>query len=141
MAIPDPEPGLVVHFNYLWSSEFDRGRLEARYPRPCAIVLSYRRTADGATIAMLAPITHSEPRPGDRAIEIPQAVKRQLGLDDLRSWVMVDEVNETTWPGYDLQTNLQGQYAYGFIPPTLFRRIKAEMMQVLKARHLRRVPR
>ena len=141
MAIPDPEPGLVVHFNYLWSSEFDRGRLEARYPRPCAIVLSYRRTADGATIAMLAPITHSEPRPGDRAIEIPQAVKRQLGLDDLRSWVMVDEVNETTWPGYDLQTNLQGQYAYGFIPPTLFRRIKAEMMLALKASRLRRVPR
>jgi hypothetical protein len=141
MAIPDPEPGLVVHFNYLWSSEFDRGREEARYPRPCAIVLSYRRTADGATIAMLAPITHSEPRPGDRAIEIPQAVKKQLGLDDLKSWVMVDEVNETAWPGYDLQTNAQGQYAYGFIPPTLFRRIKAEMMQVLKASRLRRAPR
>jgi hypothetical protein len=34
MAIRDPEPGLVVHFNYLWSSEFDRGREEARYPRP-----------------------------------------------------------------------------------------------------------
>jgi hypothetical protein len=141
MAIPDPEPGLVVHFNYLWSSEFDRGRLEGRYPRPCAIVLSYRRTADGAMIAMLAPITHSEPRPGDRAIEIPQAVKKQLGLDDLKSWVMVDEVNETAWPGYDLQTNAQGQYAFGFIPPTLFRRIKAEMMQVLKASRLRRVPR
>jgi hypothetical protein len=141
MAIPDPEPGLVVHFNYLWSSEFNRGRQEARYPRPCAIVLSYRRTADGATIALLAPITHSEPRPGDRAIEIPQAVKKQLGLDDLRSWVIVDEVNETAWPGYDLQTNAQGQYAYGFIPPTLFRRIKAEMMQVLKTSRLRRVPR
>ena len=141
MAIPDPEPGLVVHFNYLWSSEFDRGRREARYPRPCAIVLSYRRTADGATIALLAPVTHSEPRVGDRAIEIPKAVKKQLGLDDLKSWVMVDEVNETAWPGYDLQTNAQGQYAYGFIPPTLFRRIKAEMMQVLKASRLRRVPR
>ncbi len=141
MAIPDPEPGLVVHFNYLWSSEFDRGREEARYPRPCAIVLSYRRTADGATIAMLAPITHSEPRPGDRAIEIPQAVKKQLGLDDLKSWVMVDEVNETAWPGFDLQTNAEGQYAYGFIPPNLFRRIKAEMMQVLKDSRLRRVPR
>jgi hypothetical protein len=141
MAIPDPEPGLVVHFNYLWSREFDRGSEEARYPRPCAIVLSYRRAADGATIAMLAPITHSEPRPGDRAIEIPQAVKKQLGLDALRSWVMVDEVNETAWPGYDLQTNAQGQYAYGFIPPALFRRIKAEMMDVLKASRLRRVPR
>ena len=141
MAVPDPEPGLVVHFNYLWSREFDRGREEARYPRPCAIVLSYRRTADGAIIAMLAPITHSEPRSGDRAIEIPQAVKKQLGLDELRSWVMVDEVNETAWPGFDLQTNARGQYVYGFIPPTLFGRIKAEMMDVLKARRLRRVPR
>jgi len=141
MAIPDPEPGLVVHFNYLWSNDFDRGREEARYPRPCAIVLSYRRTADGVTIVLLAPITHFAPRGGDRAIEIPQAVKKQLGLDDLRSWLMIDEVNETAWPGYDLKTNAQGQYAYGFIPPTLFWRIKAEMIQVLKASRLRRVPR
>jgi hypothetical protein len=54
---------------------------------------------------------------------------------------MVDEVNEAAWPGYDLQTNAEGQYAYGFIPPILFARIKAEMMQVLKAGRLRRVPR
>jgi hypothetical protein len=60
---------------------------------------------------MLAPITHSAPRADDRAIETPQAVKTQLGLDDLRSWVMVDEVNETAWPGYDLQANAKGQYA------------------------------
>lgn len=141
MAFPDPEPGLVVHFNYLWSREFDRGREEAHYPRPCTIVLAYRRTAEGATMVLLAPITHAAPRPGDRAVEIPPAVKRHLGLDELRSWVMVDEVNETAWPGYDLRTNAQGQYAYGFIPLTLFGRIKAEMMQVLKASRLRRVPR
>ena len=141
MAIPDPEPGLVVHFNYLWSGEYDRGRLEARYPRPCAIVLAYRRAADGATIAMLAPITHAEPRAGDRAVEIPQAVKQHLGLDDLRSWVMVDEVNETAWPGYDLQPTAPGQYAYGFIPRPLFRRIRDGIMQVLKERRLKRIPR
>lgn len=141
MAIPDPEPGLVVHFNYLWSSEYDRGRDEARYPRPCAVVLSHRRAADGVTIVMLAPITHSEPRAGDRAVEIPRAVKQHLGLDDLRSWVMVDEVNETAWPGFDLQTNAEGQYAYGFIPRPLFRRIKDAMMQVLKDRRLKRISR
>lgn len=141
MAIPNPEPGLVVHFNYLWSREFERGREEARYPRPCAIVLSYRRTVDGAMIVLLAPITHSAPRPNDRAIEIPPAVKKHLGLDDLRSWVIVDEVNEAAWPGYDLQTNAKGDYAYGFVPPALFQRIKDEMMQVLKASRLRRVPR
>lgn len=141
MAIPDPEPGLVVHFNYLWSREFDRGGREARYPRPCAIVLSYRRTADGATIAMLAPITHSEPRAGDRAIEIPRAVKAALGLDDARSWVIVDEVNETAWPGFDLQPDVKGRYALGYIPRPLFQRIKAEMLKVLAEHGLTRIPR
>ena len=141
MSIPEPQPGLVVRFNYLWSREFDRGAREARYPRPCAIVLSYRRAADGALMALLAPITHSQPGPEDQAIEIPQAVKRQLGLDDQRSWVMIDEVNETGWPGYDLQPDSHGQYAYGFIPPALFRRIRAGVVRVVKDRRLKRVQR
>ena len=141
MAIPDPQPGLVVRFNYLWSREFDRGTREARYPRPCAIVLSYRRAVDGALIAMLAPITHSHPGDEDQAIEIPQAVKRQLGLDDERSWVMIDEVNETGWPGYDLLVDARGQYAYGFIPPVLFRRIRDEVVRVVRDRRLKRVQR
>ena len=141
MAIPDPEPGLVVHFNYLWSREYDRGRGEARYPRPCAVILSYRRGVDGSLIVMLAPIAHSEPGAGDRAVEIPQAVKRHLGLDELRSWVMVDEVNETAWPGFDLQPTNDGRYAYGFIPRPLFQRIKDAMLQGLKDRRLKRVSR
>lgn len=141
MAIPAPQPGLVVRFNYLWSREFDRGTREARYPRPCAIVLSYRRSADGALIAMLAPITHSQPGPEDHAVEIPQPVKRRLGLDDQRSWVMIDEVNETGWPGYDLQPDEHGKYAYGFIPPVLFRRIRDGVLRVVKERRLKRVQR
>ena len=54
---------------------------------------------------------------------------------------MVDEVNETAWPGFDLQTNARGQYAYGFVPRPLFRRIKDAMLQVLKDRRLKRVSR
>ncbi len=127
--------------SFFLSSEYDRGRQEARCSRPCAIALSYRAAADGVTLVILAPITHSEPHPGDRAIEIPQAVKRRLGLDELRSWVMVDEVNETAWPGYDLRANAKGQYAYGFIPPALFQQIKAEMLDVLNDSRLRCVPR
>ncbi|MEW6598920.1 MAG: hypothetical protein AB1429_15660 [Pseudomonadota bacterium] len=141
MAIPAPEPGLVVHFNYLWAREHEEGREEARYPRPCAVILSYRRAADGSLIVMLAPITHSTPRDGDAAIEIPLKVKQHLGLDEARSWVVVDEVNETGWPGYDLQPNAQGEYAYGFIPPKLFDRIKGEMIKSLQAHGLKRVPR
>ena len=141
MPIPDPQPGLVVRFNYLWSREHDRGLQEARYPRPCAIVLSYHRGSDGELMVVLAPITHSEPDAFDQAIEIPQAVKRQLGLDPLRSWVMVDEVNETIWPGYDLQPDDKGRYAYGFIPPALFGRIRDALRQVARERRLKRVPR
>ena len=141
MAIPDPRPGLIVRFNYLWSREFGRGVREARYPRPCAVVLSYRRAADGALIAMLAPITHSEPGPEDQAIEIPPTVKQRLGLDDQRSWVMIDEVNETGWPGYDLQPDARGEYAYGYIPPALFKRIRDGMVGVVREGRLKRVSR
>ena len=108
-----------------------------------------------ARVDALSRVLKGQPQPAaglDEAFEITRSLPhghvaavlgtaRQLGLDELKSWVMVDEVNETAWPGYDLQTNADGQYAYGFIPPNLFRQIKAEMMQVLKASRLRRVPR
>ena len=139
MEIPRPEPGLVVHFNYLWNREHERGRDEARYPRPCAVILSYRRTADGTLVVLLAPITHSQP--DDLAVEIPRAVKAHLGLDDARSWVVLGEVNETAWPGYDLQPNARGEYAYGFLPPRLFNQIKAKVLDALRTRALTRVPR
>ena len=141
MALPEPEPGLVVHFNYLWARERGSGQEAARYARPCAIVISYRRTSDGTQIAMLAAITHSEPRDGDNAIEIPPRVKKQLGLDDHRSWVVLDEVNETAWPGFDLLANAKGEYAYGFIPPKLHAQIKARILENFQAGRLSRIAR
>jgi hypothetical protein len=141
MAIPTPEPGLVVHFNYLWAREHGEGREEARYARPCAVILSYRRAADGSLIVLLAPITHSQPRDGDAAIEIPLKVKQHLGLDGERSWIVVDEVNETGWPGYDLQPNAKGEYAYGFLPPKLYNAVKDKIVEALQARSLKRAPR
>ena len=141
MTIPHPEPGLVVHFNYLWRRERDLGRDEARYPRPCAVILSYRRAADGSLIVLLAPITHAPPHEDERAIELPQQVKAHLGLDWARSWVILDEVNETGWPGYDVQPNARGDYAYGFVPPRLYERIRGGVLDALRAGQLARVSR
>jgi hypothetical protein len=141
VAIPDPEVGLVVHFNYLWEREARAGRDEARKSRPCAIVISFRRETDGARIALLAPITHSPPSADGSAVEIPPAVKARLGLDAERSWVIVEEVNETAWPGFDLRINAQGDYAYGFIPPRLHAMIKARILERLRAGRLKRIPR
>jgi hypothetical protein len=67
----------------------------------------------------VAPVTHSAPTRPDDAIEIPADTKRRLGLDDARSWVVVNEVNDFAWPGPDLLPTV-----YGFLPPGLYRRIR-----------------
>jgi hypothetical protein len=141
MAIPDPEIGLVIHFNYLWKREHDHGRDNARYPRPCAIVLAQRRRADGTVMVIVVPITHSAPDNDTRAVEIPFAVKRHLGLDDQRSWIVTDEVNEFAWPGYDLQPNAAGEFAYGVLPDRLVQQVRTRVLEGVKAGRLGRVPR
>lgn len=51
----------------------------------------------------VAPITHSPPHHPSVAVEIPPRVKQHLGLDGERSWVILEEVNIFTWPGFDLR--------------------------------------
>ncbi|HEY0281058.1 MAG TPA: hypothetical protein VGC27_00340 [Rhizomicrobium sp.] len=59
------------------------------------------------------------------AVEIPAAVKRPLGLDAERSWIVVAEGNEFLWPGYDLRKLPQGdRYEYGFLPPHVFNQVR-----------------
>jgi hypothetical protein len=141
LAIPDPEIGLVIHFNYLWKREQDQGRDNARYARPCAIVVARRRQADGTVIVMVVPITHSAPDAETKALEMPAAVKQSLGLDDERSWIVVNEVNEFAWPGYDLQPNAKGQIAYGITPNRLYNRIRQLVLECAQSGGLGRVTR
>ncbi|WP_348627567.1 hypothetical protein [Rhizobium sp. R693] len=49
------------------------------------------------------PITHTPPDNGEDAIEIPPATKRQLRLDDERSWIVLTESNRFVWPGQDIR--------------------------------------
>jgi hypothetical protein len=86
----------------------------------------------------VAPITHAEPRDPACGIELPQAVKRSLGLDRDRSWVMVDEVNHFIWPGYDLRPapSRKGGVAYGFVPPGFYRRVVAALLARVAERRI-----
>ena len=60
--------------------------------------------------------------PEDRTVPAP--VKRHLGLDDQRSWIVVAEGNEFIWPGYDLRKVPRTDcYAYGFLPPRFFNQV------------------
>jgi hypothetical protein len=122
MALPEPEPGLVISYAYLWHHEHTSGREEGRKDRPSVIVLAAERTSDGATVVTVLPITHRMPDEPAAAVEIPPAVKRLFGLDLDRSWIIVSEGNEFVWPGYDLRRvpGDTGRYDYGFLPPRFF---------------------
>ena len=88
--------------------------------------------ADGTTMVRVAPVTHSPPDNPATAFEVPRAVKRHLGLDDDRSWIVIDEVNEFRWPGFDLLPLPRSRdiYAYGLLPPRLFNALIAKLAAV-----------
>ena len=101
VGFPNPGPGLVVAYSYLWSSEAKRGQVEGRKDRPCAIVLALTDPArsERRPRVIVVPITHIRPRDPTVAVEIPARVKAHLGLDGEQSWIMVDEFNVFVWPG------------------------------------------
>ena len=125
MSWPEPRPGLVVRYSFLWSHEAALGLEEGLKDRPCAIVLAVKQ--DDETGVYVLPVTHTAPSGAAEAVELPAAVKARLNLDDGRSWVMLTETNSFIWPGPDLRP-LPGEaldtVAYGFLPPALFRTIR-----------------
>ena len=125
MALPTPEIGLVLNYAYLWHEEYLAGRDEGMKNRPSVIVLSSMLTEEGSTWVTVLPITHSPPKIKTMAIEIPQTIKKHLGLDDDQSWIVISEGNEFIWPGYDLRKVRGTQtYHYGFLPPRFFIQVR-----------------
>jgi hypothetical protein len=143
MALPEPHPGLVVCYSYLWAREHGDGREEGSKNRPCAIVLA-RRVIDEHVLVTVVAVTHSPPARPDEAVEIPPAVKRLLGLDDERSWIVVSEVNDFLWPGPDL-ARIPGsdppRFDYGVLPPGFFQKVRNQLLALAEARRVSKVPR
>jgi hypothetical protein len=84
-------------------------------------VLAVRQEA-GGRIVTVAPVTHSSPGRPDDGIELPQAVKHRLGLDEPRSWIIATEVNRFLWPGPGLRPispRHPNVFAYGGLPRKL----------------------
>ena len=131
MALPSPEPGLVISYAYLWHREQARKRTEGTKDRPCVIVLKVERQ-DELVIVTVSPITHRMPRADTTSLEIPAAVKHHLGLDSEKSWIVLDEINQFVWPGFDLRPirGRNGRIDYGFLPPKLFARLVAGIRDV-----------
>jgi hypothetical protein len=54
-------------------------------------VLSVERAGVGAPLVTVLPVTHSALAVEADAVEIPLPIKRHLGLDSNRSWIVVAE--------------------------------------------------
>jgi hypothetical protein len=143
VSFPEPYPGLVIRYSYLWKREFDAGQDDGSKDRPCAIVMAVV-DADGDKDVWVLPITHSAPTNPLDAIEIPTVTKNRLGLDSERSWIVITEVNEFVWLGPDLRS-IPGRdastIAYGTLPPRFFAHVRDQFLERDKAKKSARVKR
>lgn len=123
--IPEPKPGLVIRFAYLWRDERDSGRDEGSKDRPTAVVMTFEEK-DGRKRVAVVPVTHSKPDARSGAILIPPATARRLGLDDIPQWIITREVNLFTWPGVDIRTvpgKTPASISYGYLPFALTQQV------------------
>lgn len=128
MSLPKPEQGLVIRYSYLWHSEAQRGQEEGLKDRPCAVVLAATQGPNNELRVMVAPITHTPPGGSTKAREVPPAVAKHLGLDEARSWIVTSEVNMFTWPGPDLRTARDQDFAFGYLPNKLARQMRDDVI-------------
>ena len=123
----------------MWRDEKLRQRDEGVKDRPCLIILAVRVEGE-ATIVSVAPITHRKPPQNAKAVELPSRTKQRLGLDNVRSWIVTDDLNEFAWLGPDIRATGPGgpgQFAYGFVPREIFSAVKAAILAHITARGLR----
>ncbi len=138
MALPEPVPGLVIRYAYLWLDEHRQGREEGVKDRPCAIVLVAGQDDDGKLVTVL-PVTHAAPKDTRFAVEIPAATKARLGMDSARSWIVLTEANRFRWPGPDLRFAGKGDaasVAYGLLPKSIFDLVRDRFVALLRARNV-----
>jgi hypothetical protein len=96
VPLPEPRPGLVIRYDYLWSREAAAGRDQGK-ERPACLVAATDTTVSPRFVVIL-PITHTRPDRDTVGVEIPAKVRAAIGLDDAPCWVIVSEHNVDEWP-------------------------------------------
>lgn len=132
---------MVLRYDYLWSQEAIQGRQQGKDRPTCLVAASDSRI--NPSYVVLLPITHSRPTGDTIGIEIPDKVKKAIGLDDEPSWVIVSDYNIDEWPNAGLGQipGKSGVYSYGFLPPSLFATVKSKFTQLVREKRARSVKR
>ena len=141
MPVPEPQPGLIIRYDYLWLREAVTGRDQGK-DRPACLVAASDSSSRPRFVVIL-PITHSPPSGETVGIEIPPKVRRALGMDDEPCWVIVSEHNVDEWPNAGLEP-IPGRpeaFACGFVPPRLFAEIKRKFLDLARRNRSARVRR
>lgn len=123
---------MVIRYSYLWLREHRQGLDEGSKDRPCAIILALTGDDDDMQV-LVVPITHNPPESPSHAMELPLAVKRHLGLDGERSWIVYSESNLFVWPGPDLRRAAgrgDSSISYGFLPPKLYAELRRRFLEL-----------
>ncbi|WOI08940.1 hypothetical protein [Thalassospira lucentensis] len=121
MPLPEPVPGRVIRYNFLWSDEARAGALEGKKDRPVVIVLAKKQENDDKLV-FVTPITHSTPDDPERALPLPRKTALRLGLDEEPAWIIIGELNKFIWSGPDIRPlpDAKDVWTYGDIPQQLF---------------------
>jgi len=132
----EPANGLVISYNYLWASEYDRHEESGRKARPACVQIIIAQGKNGTVVALF-PITSQPPQAGRTALEIPEMETRRIGLT-IPSWIVIDE-----WNLDDLakSPHIADPRPIGSLSPVFMKRVRGEAAARIRARRYRSVPR
>ena len=69
-------------------------------------------------------------------------MKKRLGLDGERSWIVISEANDFPWPGPDIRlVPKKSSIAYGALPPNYFNELKRRVLKLIEQRRFLRTRR
>lgn len=110
--------GDVIRYRFLWRKEAAAG-LEAVVARPCLVVDA--KPAGDRQEVLVVPFTH-EPQHDSRWLTVPEAIRREAGLEAAASYVVVSEANRFLYPSWDVMPVkdraydkvVRGRLAHGF---------------------------
>ena len=128
MRRPDPKPGLVIRYDFLWNHEAAKGWQDGAKDRPCIIVQAVKQVEDNKQAVLLAPITHTPPGEHN-GIEIPHSVAKHIGLDDQGQWIKTDALNRVSWDDPGIIPANKKQWEYGRLPKWLYDQIRTQIQK------------
>jgi mRNA-degrading endonuclease toxin of MazEF toxin-antitoxin module len=132
-----PKVGQIVFHHFLWAHEQASGQIEGAKARPCIVIAVEASAGSRGPRVTLLPVTSQPPRSAATTIEIPDALKTRVGLDPtLPGWVVIDDANVFTWPGFDLVPLPDGSFIRGMITSGFFQQIATAVLAAHSRRRL-----